>query len=276
MKSRCLSVQTALLVAVLATTVSSAQAELVYSPYFASANVAGDIGSPAALPVKQARTDFLDMVTGVKTETLEGIAAGTSASGAKLFGGSVTIVPPATGEITNVTDNGSGATGRFNTTAGCDLATACNFLETAYNFTLDFGGNYSAFAFFGTDFSDFNGSIYLDLLERDSSGNLVTVAGTHILISGPVGSGALVLVDGTGDGSLLHFGLTDNARAYAGVSFSVLQTATDPINYDYLGFDDLALGTFAGAPVPEPATLALVALSLAGLAASRRKAQPKR
>jgi hypothetical protein len=250
---------------------STAQAELVYSPYFATADINGDLTNPLAIPVQQARTDFLSMVSGAQTENLESFASGTNASGLSLFGGKATILPPANGQVTAVIDAGDGLTGRYNTTPGC---TSCNFLETAYSFRLAFGGTYSAFAFFGTDFSDFSGSIYIDLLETDASGNLVVVSGTRVLVSGP---GALLSTNGTGDGSLLNFGWTDNSRGYAGMSFSVVQANTDPLNYDFIGFDDMVLGNFNGptepppTDMPEPGSLALVALSLAGLAYTRRR-----
>ncbi len=260
-------------------TAAAAQAELVYSPYFASENVGGDITK--AVTTVQARADFLTQVTVAKTETFEGFdtsSGAINASGLGMFGDPkasiLPILPPASGAVTNIFDNGAGTTGRFNTTAGCIPVEGCNFLETAYSFNLAFGGSYSAFAFFGTDFSDFAGSIYIDLLEDDGNGNLVAVAGTRILVSGPAANNPLLTTSGTGDGSLLHFGWTDNSRSYAGISFSVVQTATDPLNYDFLGFDDLVLGNFNGPPptdMPEPGSVALVALSLAGLALTRRR-----
>lgn len=256
---------------------SAAQATLVTTPYFATANVAGNFNSDEGAMVRQARADFLGQVVDVQTETLENIAAGDVVN-RKIFNGAATVLPPlppatgTTGKVTNiVTGSDGGLTGRFNTTQNCNQFTACNFVESSDSFAIDFGGNYSAFAFYGTDFSDFAGLVYIDLLERDQNGNLVAIANSRIPLSGPINSDALLRTNGTGDGSLLHFGFTDDARSYAGIQITVVQGTGGIV--DYLGFDDLILANYkgTGGAVPEPATLALALVALAGATASRRK-----
>jgi len=208
------------------------------------------------------RDNFLKASSGVQSEGFETSPVGIPVGPLSLFNGqgSLTQDPLAFGNVLQ----GPEQNGRFNTTPGCDIQVACKWWETANSFDIALTSLKSAFGFFATDLGDLGGAISLDFW---NDGNKVRAG---IAVTQP-----------TQTSGLLFFGWIDDTFSFNRISVNVIQKdPSDPDTYDGVGFDDILAGTRAAAPPPPPSnpvsaptSLALVGLSLALLAASRRRGQ---
>jgi len=249
-------------ISAIALTVAAAAASVAHAaPVIFSAPVIffGENQSPGGLVSgnpSTARASFLaNLSPGVGNQNFESFGLGNTTSFSIPFTGSAGAITATISGDGEIRDSSTG--GRFNTTPG-----GSKWFQqrgTSGLFEIEFSTAISAFGFYATDVGDFDGQLTLGLY--NSANTLVRTLTVANTING-------------NDASLLFYGFIDTGQSYKRIAFGSSKPGVD-----IFGFDDMVIGDrqqifTPPSGVPEPGSLALVGLSLAGLAAAtRRKAR---
>lgn len=198
-----------------------------------------------------ARTSFLASLSGVGTEDFSPFSSGATQPLSLSFAGSsgsITATLSGSGEVLGPDPVG---VGRFNTSGATAAAVGGNWWDVSGAFALDFSAPIAAFGFYGTDIGDFTGQVTVAL--RDAVTSAVTSYTINNTVDGP-------------NASLLFWGFIDSSATYDRITFGNTAGGTD-----FFGFDDMTIGDRGQINVPEPGSLALVGLAMAGLAGLHRR-----
>jgi len=179
-----------------------------------------------------------DLIT-LMSEDFETFSPPHGAPLALRFGGpswtyAATITSSSNGQVSDDWSNG-----RWNTSLGGN-----QWWDTSGPVKIEFATPVSAFGFFATDVGDFGAKLTVTLANAFGA-KTFDVPNTTFGASG----------------SLLFWGFIDPSAKYTSISFASSNSA------DSFGLDDLIIGSV----VPEPSSLALFGLGLAGLAVARRR-----
>jgi hypothetical protein len=184
-----------------------------------------------------ARNSFLSQLSGVSQESFETYALGASPPTLSFSGSAGNIIATLSG--TGIIENNAGGAGSGGNAFGRFATQGSQYYETTSSFGATFSTAVAAFGFYGTDIGDFNGLLTITLKHAVGPDNVITVNTNNP----------------SPDGSLLFWGVIDQANPFTSVQFGVTAGSGD-----FFGFDQMVVGDLRQVTggVPESSTWAMM------------------